>query len=185
MYHTRKKKFQVRQKHKIQFSNILFVQAPTSQYQYLTRVRGINLTPLRPKWGQENIVKTSLINGTSLLHTPGVHQSKFWIFFHLKNFHRQFRLCEILAVAVGQVCSGLSKPAGALLRVCLSTLVLYVFATYVSFVFCFFLCCYVFFSFCIYEISDVFFLDCFHFVFCYMYSYVLCTITCSFVCLLL
>ena len=61
-------------------------------------------------------------------------------FFLFKKFDRQFRFPKNPAVAVGQVCSGLAKPAGALLRAWLSTLVLYVFATYASFVFCFFLC---------------------------------------------
>ena len=50
---------------------------------------------------------------------PGVYQLKSSIFFYLKNFHRQFRLCEILAVAGGQVCSGPAKPAGVGLRACL------------------------------------------------------------------
>ena len=65
---------------------------------------------------------------------------KIFDFFYLKNFDRKFRFCKMLAVATGQVCSGLAKPAGALLRACLSTLVLYAFATYVLFAFCFFLC---------------------------------------------
>ena len=65
---------------------------------------------------------------------------KIFDFFLFKKFDRQFRFPKNPAVAVGQVCSGLSKPAGALLRACLSTIVLYAFETYVLFVFCFLLC---------------------------------------------
>ena len=65
---------------------------------------------------------------------------KIFDFFYLKNFDRRFRFPKNLAVSVGPVCFGLAKPAGALLRACLSTLVLYAFATYVLFAFCFLLC---------------------------------------------
>ena len=60
---------------------------------------------------------------------------KIVVFFYLKNFHRQFRLCEILAVARGQVCSGPAKPAGVGLRACLRIVDIYFDEISFSFVF--------------------------------------------------
>ena len=84
-------------------------------------------------------------------------------FFLFKKIDQQFRFPKNLAVAVGQVCSGLSKPAGALLRACLSTIVLYAFETYVLFVFCFFFCVVTSFFCFVFTKLVVHFFDLFHF----------------------
>ena len=121
------------------------------------------MTPLRPKWGQENIVKTAL-NGTSLLHTPGVHQSKFSIFFYLKNLIGSFDFPKILLSPLARFAPGLQSPlvhfcAHGCLLLCCNLCICNVCFLCVLF---FSLCCYVFFSACIHEISGAFF-GLFHF----------------------
>ena len=115
---------------------------------------------------------------------PGGAPIKTFDFFYLKNFHRQFRFREILGVAVGQVCSGACKPAGACLWACLTITIVYSVGKHFSNMLAFFLVflrlVYVLYLWILLHIL----FTCFIFACCCLFGYVSCTINCALICLL-
>ena len=130
---------------------------------YPTNAITINSTCVSQKCGSG---KTPL-NGTTLSTYPGYGMWLVGVFLN-KNFLRQFRLHEIRAVLVGQVCSAPGKPAGACFPALLTIVSMYLVGKYFPMWLLFFLCFYVLFMFCFCEFSGALFLllSFLHFVVC-------------------